>query len=274
MLSPSQIKLLCAQYGLTPSKQYGQHYLITDAPVKKMIAAAGLTKKETVVEIGPGFGILTFALAEHAKQVIAFEIEKKLLPYWEEKQKEYPNVHIVWGNVLKEMERAVLPASYTLVANLPYQITSHVIRLFLEAKTPPKRMIIMVQKEVAERITAKKGDMNLLGLSVQVYGTPRIVTTVPKGAFWPPPKVNSAVVAIDDIHKQENADAFFCIARVGFGRKRKQLWRNLSLGLKLPKETVQNAIITVAQNPRVRAEDLSAEEWMELVRMIGEEGGE
>src|SRR3989344_4276149 len=193
LLQPKHLKALCERYGLRPSKSYGQHYLISDAPIKKMIEAAELAKDDTVVEIGPGFGVLTLAVAPLVKKVIAFEIEQKLRPYWEEKQTEFPNVEIIWGNFLKifNFQFPISNSRYKVLANLPYQITSDAIRTIFEADSPPTRVVVMVQKEVAERICARPPNMSMLGVSVQYYGPPSITAHFPAGSFWPVPKVES-----------------------------------------------------------------------------------
>lgn len=235
-----------------------------------MIAAGELSKEDTVVEVGPGFGVLTLSLAKEIKHVIAFEIEQQLRPYWEDKMNEHKNIEVVWGNVLHQFEKEEerFPDGYKVIANVPYQITSHLLRTFLEAKKKPERIIVMVQKEVAERMCAKKGDMSLLALSVQYYGTPRIVMQVPKGNFWPQPKVDSAVVAITDIHAQDDSERFFAIARAGFANKRKQLWKNIANGCSFDGDKVKAVLKDVVRNELIRAEDVSAEEWREIVARL------
>ncbi len=286
LTSPTYLKSLCSKYSLTPSKKYGQNYLISDAPVLKMIEAGELSASDTVVEIGPGFGVLTLAMAPLVKNVVAFEIEKKLEEYWEEKQQEFPNVEVVWGNALRELGAGnrELGIGYKVLANLPYQITSHAIRTLLELEQKPERIIIMVQKEVAERMCAaphstssgqarstssgQAGSMSVLAVSVQYYGTPKIVTHVASGSFWPAPKVDSAVVSITNIKNRQNADAFFRVMRAGFTNKRKQLWKNLSVGLQLSGDETKAALLEVMGNEKVRAEELSVQNWERLVKMF------
>ena len=286
ILTPTQLKSLCQQYGLTPSKKYGQNYLINEAPIKKILKAADLSRADTVVEIGPGFGILTFALARAAKAVIAYEIEKKLQPYWEEKQKEYHNVEIIWGNFLTEIKRkeSSVKSQFKVVANLPYQITSSILRTLLEMKNKPARIVVMVQKEVAERITARPGEMSLLSVSVQYYGEPKIEAKVTKGNFWPEPKVNSAIISIKtfkhinpstraklgagrDIQTYSDEE-FFRVVKAGFAHKRKQLWRNLSVGLQIEAARVKAAVALITGNEKIRAEELSVEQWIKLCEKL------
>ena len=267
---PVYLKELCAKYRLTPSKQYGQNYLIKSAPIEKMVAAAEIDADDMIVEIGPGFGVLTFALLDSAQHVLAFEIEKKLQAYWDEHEKNHKNLKVIWGNALTTLPKYIeKDASYKLVANLPYQITSHVLRTMLELDNKPKCIVIMVQKEVAERMCAKKGDMSVLSVSVQYYSTPRIVTKVKAGSFWPAPKVDSAVISLTDIKKNTPEDEqFFQIVRAGFSSKRKQLVRNLVNTLHIPEEKVREVLMTVMNNDRVRAQELSVEDWKKVVCML------
>lgn len=271
MLTPTEIKQLCYEYRLSPSKHYGQHYLISEKPIDAMIRAADLSQHDTVIEIGPGFGVLTFALAPLVKKVVAFEIEKKLASYWEEKKKEFSNVDVIFGNALYQLPSVIAQlSSYKLVANLPYQITSDIFRMFLDAEHKPKTMVVMVQKEVADRIVAKPGNMSMLSVAVQYYGTPSIISKVPKGAFWPAPKVDSAVLHIDLGVKagkpaSRQADKkFFDLVRVGFSNKRKQLWNNLSHGLGIDGGLVKQAIASAGLLPTARAQELAIEEWIRL----------
>ena len=272
LFSPNYLKELCAEYGLTPSKEYGQNYLIAEKPIREIIEAGELNSNDVVVEIGPGFGVLTLAMAPQVKKLIAFEIEKKLQDYWEEKQKEFKNIEIIWGNFVyqfPEMQEK-FPKNYKVLANVPYQITSQIIRMLLEAKNPPERIIIMVQKEVAQRICAKPGEMSVLAISVQYYGTPKIVTKVTKGNFFPSPKVDSAVISIRP-KKQESEKAnfsderFFEVVRAGFAHPRKQVWRNLTEGLQMDGEKIKHILVELVGNEKVRAEELSVEDWKILV---------
>jgi len=272
----NEIKSLCQQYGFSPSKQYGQNYLVNDGIVEKIVQAANLQSTDTVVEIGPGFGVLTFALVQKAKKVIAFEIERKLENYWNEEIKKLSNLEIVWGNALTNIQYQIsnIKYPYKIVANLPYQITSQILRTILELPNKPSLIVVMVQKEVAQRICAKKGDMSLLALSVQYYGKPEIVDIVTKGNFWPAPKVDSAILRVrlplphpDPLLIKERGDSerFFKFARAGFAKKRKQLWKNLSEGLGLDGEKVKKTLLEVAGNEKVRAEELGVGEWKRVI---------
>ncbi|OIO18261.1 MAG: ribosomal RNA small subunit methyltransferase A [Candidatus Magasanikbacteria bacterium CG1_02_32_51] len=294
---PSYLVSLCKKYNLSPSKKYGQNYLVTRIYIEKIIEAGEVNKDDIVVEVGPGFGVLTFPLVEKAKQVYSFEIEQKLKEYWEENKTE--NLEIIWGDVLQKFQISNYPTEsdpprvdkfsaiggpallctplavgwqkYKLIANLPYQITSKILRLFLEMENKPEKIVVMVQKEVAQRITAKKGDMSVLAVSVQYYGQPKVVAKVTKGNFWPSPKVDSSILLIDNVHSPKNDfsdEEFFEVVKTGFAQKRKQLWRNLSQGLNLDGEKVKNILIEICGNEKIRAEELGVEEWKKIVKSI------
>ncbi len=268
LYKPGYLKELCQESGLVPSKRYGQNFLISPSPIQKMISAADINKTDVVVEIGPGFGVLTLALAPISKKVISFEIERKLSGYWEERLEEYGNIEIVWGNVLNKFaEHSVMfGKSYKVIANLPYQITAPLLRTVLSVKNKPEQIVVMVQKEVAERICAKPGKMSLLAVSVQYYGTTKIIVKVPKGNFWPQPKVDSAVIKIEVEKRKKEEEKFFKVAKAGFKNKRKQLWRNLSEGLGLDRGLVKDVLKEVVGNEKIRAEQLGIEEWEGIAR--------
>jgi len=268
LYKPSYLIELCKKYNLSPSKKYGQNYLMTKIYIDKMLEAGEINKEDLVVEVGLGFGVLTFALVEKAGKVVAFEIEQKLKDYWEENKSE--NLEIVWGDVMRKFNEVNLK-KYKLIANLPYQITSGILRMFLEMENKPEKIVVMVQKEVAERITAKKGDMSVLAISVKYYGQPRVVAKVTKGNFWPSPKVDSAVLLIDNIKSPQNDfsdEYFFTVVKAGFVQKRKQLWRNLSQGLNLDGEKIKSILQEICGNDKIRAEELGVEEWVKIANNI------
>lgn len=270
LLSPNYLKQLCLDYGLAPSKAYGQNYLITESPIKKILEAGELSREDTVVEVGPGFGVLTLALAPMVKKILCFEIEKTLEGYWADQQQEFKNIEMIWGNVLTMLPKMKLPSTYKVLANIPYQITSPILRLFLEEiEHKPERMVLMVQKEVAERVCAKPGDMSMLAISVQYYGTPKIVTKVTKGNFWPSPKVDSAVLMIKphkSIKNNYTDKEFFDLVRVGFSHPRKQLWSNLSGVYKdIDFKTI---LKDITKNEKIRAEELSVQQWKNILEKI------
>ena len=273
LFKPSYLKQLCDEYGLAPSKQYGQNYLISEKPIREMVAAGELTSENVVVEVGPGFGVLTEAVAPLVKKITSFEIEKKLQGYWEEKQKNFLNLEIVWGNFVYQFPdvQSTFPKKYKVLANIPYHITSQILRMLLEAKNKPERIIVMVQKEVAERICAKPGNMSLLAVSVQYYGEPKMICKVTKGNFFPAPKVDSAVLCIKNIcaRKEKFSDEmFFDLVRAGFAHPRKQLWSNLAEKTKDEKEKIKDILREVTGNEKIRAEELSVNQWKQVVEKL------
>ena len=261
---------LCQKYYLQPNKKYGQNFLIDPEPIGVMLVAGEVNRGDTVVEVGPGFGVLTFALAEAAEKVIGFEIEKKLQTYWNDEIKKMGNLEIVWGNVLKECRNKVgVPefGKYKVVANLPYQITSNFIRTFLELDNKPESMVLMIQKEVAERICAQPGDNSVLSVSVQYYADTEIQAQVPRKMFWPEPAVDSAIIKIVPKVGVKNDDNFFRIVKAGFAQKRKLLIKNLlPIVGKKNKTVLEDIFVKMGYNNNVRAQELSLENWRTLAK--------
>ena len=272
-LPPLNIPTLLRRYDLHPSKGLGQNFLADSHALQKIISIAGLRKVDDVLEIGPGLGSLTRYLALSARSVTAVELDRKLFPALESVLTPYKNVHLVQGDILK-LDPAELMESpgYIVVANIPYYITSAVIRHLLEAKRHPIRVVLTVQKEVADRICANPGKMSLLALSVQVYGKPLIGSTIPAEAFFPPPKVDSAVLCIEiysePVIPTDSLDQFFTIIKAGFSQKRKILRNSLSGGLRITPVESERILCAAEIDPQRRAETLSLEEWGNLVKEI------
>lgn len=243
----------------------GQHFLVSQSVLQKIIDAADLQSDNVVVEAGPGRGILTEALAGRVKKVIAVEKDRALVTALEKQLAEngVTNVEIIHDDILKYAP----PARYKIVANLPYYLTSRFFRIFLEAqKQKPAMLVVMTQKEVAERIIAHPPQMNLLALGVQAYGAPCIITKVPAGAFSPPPKVESAILKITDISDaffKKNGvapDAFFNIARKAFGQKRKTLKHTLK---------ISDAVFAKLDiSPTARPQELSLSDWVGIIKAL------
>lgn len=266
----SHLQRLCQKYHLYPSKKYGQNFLINPEPIERMLESAQLSKDDVVIEVGSGFGVLTLSLSEKVKKVYSFEIEKKLQPYWEDQIKKYPNIEIIWGNVLKQFSEITMKQwsnetmNYKVIANLPYQITSPVIRLFLENENPPETMVLMVQKEVAERICAKPGDMSVLSVAVQYYSTPEYIMTVSRSYFWPVPQVDSAIIRLSKIKIpiDISQEKFFRLVKAGFSSRRKILVKNLlSLIDKERKADLEMVFKKLGLSEKVRAQELSVDKW-------------
>ncbi len=274
LFKPAHLKELCVQAGFEPTKQYGQNYLISERPIREMLRAAEISPTDTVVEIGPGFGVLTLALAENAHTVISFEIEQQLKDYWLGQALDYKNVSLVWGNALKELPQHVKTLShYKIVANLPYQITARAFRTFFELDPLPEKIVVMVQQEVADRITAPLGektkytsvsDASSLTVLAHYFGDPRFVTVVSRGSFWPSPKVDSAVIAITNIKQRPQAAQFMSMVHAAFAHKRKKMLSNIAVQLKINPEILKQAFVAAAISENARAESLTLVQWEAL----------
>ena len=269
----AETRRLLRQSDLRARKGLGQHFLINAEVLEAIIAAAELGSDDLVVEVGPGLGILTRELAGRAGGVVAVELDDNLAALLKERLASFSNVTIVNGDMLKiEPKELVEGRGYKVVANLPYYITSPVLRHFLEAEAKPRTMVVMVQKEVAEAIAAKPGDMSLLSVSIQFYGSPEIVAIVPPESFYPAPAVSSAILKID-VYPQPKVDVdekgFFDTVRAGFAAPRKQLANSLSRGLGREKAEVLPFLQKAGIDPSRRAETLTVGEWAELWRVLG-----
>lgn len=264
------IKELFKKYNLRPSKRLGQNFLIDKKVLRKIIETANLQPNDLVLEIGPGIGNLTQELAKKAKKVIAIEKDPKMAEILKEKLKDFHNVEIITGDALKipNTKYEIQNMKYKLVANLPYYIVSPVIRKFLELpETRPRLMVLMVQKEVAQRICAKPPDMSLLAVSVQFYAKPKIVSYVSKKSFWPVPKVNGAILKISAFNQRRKSafnQRFFRIVRAGFSQPRKQIINNLAKMLKLDKEKTKAWLLKNNVQPSQRPETLEIQDWLAL----------
>ncbi len=274
-LPPLDISSLLKRYGLRPDKRLGQNFLIDESALQRVAEAAEVTADDVVLEIGPGLGSLTRVMAILARQVVAVEIDARFIPPLKEVLSSFKNVQIVQGDILSlnpaelTAKHTNAAAGYLVVANIPYYITSALFRHLLETDVKPVRLVLTVQREVAERICAAPGDMSLLALSVQVYGQPQIAAHIPAGAFYPPPKVDSAVVRVDlyaqpQIPTSELA-TFFLLVKAGFSQKRKTLRNALSGGMRWETAFAAQILQAASIDPMRRAETLSLEEWGSLV---------
>jgi 16S rRNA (adenine1518-N6/adenine1519-N6)-dimethyltransferase len=263
------------RYDLRAHKGLGQNFLQDPLALEKIVSAAEIQSNDTVLEIGPGLGSLTRYLAVSAKEVVAVELDEKLLPPLKAILTPYQNIRLIHGDILKLSPKDLkLENDYIVVANIPYYITSAVIRHLLESEAKPRRIVLTVQKEVAQRICAEPGDMSLLALSVQVYGKPRIAAHIPANAFFPAPKVDSAVLIVDIYSspriKEELMTTFFKLIKAGFSQKRKTLRNSLSSGLHIPPTEAAGLLTQVNIDPQRRAETLSIEEWEKLSENLKE----
>ena len=277
----AQTRRLLRRFDLQARKGLGQHFLIDEEVLKLITSAAGLTSTDVIMEIGPGLGVLTKELARQGGWVITIELDSKLAAILKQALTSFNNVTIINEDILQidpstllQEQRARFPAgiinpfSYKVVANLPYYITSPVLRHFLEASLKPQIMVVMVQKEVAEVITAKPGQMSMLSISVQFYGEPTIISYVPAQCFYPVPEVDSAILKIK-LYSQPpvevtNKESFFELVRAGFSAPRKQIGNSLVQGLELPKAEVLSLLGRANIISQRRAETLTLDEWAKL----------
>ena len=270
-----EVKALLREFGLRPKQSLGQNFLVDEQALSSIVRAADVTAADIVLEIGPGLGSLTRQLSAAARQVIAVEVDRTLLPPLRSVLSARSNVTLVEGDILQLDPAALLAphlaaelSAYKVVANIPYYITSAILRHLLEAEIKPRLLVLTVQLEVARRIIAQPDEMNLLAVSVQFYGRPRLVQRIPAGAFYPAPAVDSAVVRIDLFPEPQtdvqDVDLFFKVAKAGFGQKRKQLHNALKAGLGRSGEEIDRALVSAQIDPKRRAETLTIAEWGSL----------
>jgi 16S rRNA (adenine1518-N6/adenine1519-N6)-dimethyltransferase len=276
---PQRVPALLRAHGLWPRKGLGQNFLLDLAALGRIADAADLTPKDAVVEVGAGVGTLTRLLAARAGRVVAVELDNNLVEILRHETAGLTNVDVHPGDVLATRDYGFPHLGYKVVGNLPYYITSAVLRHFLEGEPRPCLLVVTVQREVAERIVAGPGKMSLLAVSVQFYGRPQIVARVPAGAFYPPPKVDSAVIRIEtgreaalELPQGVDEKAFFRVVRAGFSQKRKMLRNALRAGLGQKPPAIEAALRRAEIDPRHRAETLSLEEWVRLTGILHGEG--
>ena len=266
-------KYVLDNFEVVPKKSLGQNFLHDPNALEKIVETADLMPGDTVLEVGAGTGALTVFLAQSRANVVAVEIDERLLPILRQQLADFPNVQIVHADILEtRLEDLVDERDYVVVANLPYYITSAILRHLLEARHKPRRLVLTVQQEVAERLVAQPGDLSLLAVSVQFYGKPTIVTRFNPAVFWPRPDVSSAVVRID-VYDQPPVDVpgedlFFRVVRSGFGQKRKQLKNSLGAGMGFSHAAAAKILEDAGVDPSRRAETLALEEWAGITRVI------
>lgn len=270
MTPPPDVRSLLRQHNLDPHKGLGQNFLVDQGVLRKIVQSAGVTPMDSVLEIGAGLGSLTTVLADNAKRVVAVEIDKKLIPVLQEVMAPFKNVTVVPGDMLELDPSALMQSDdYLVVANIPYYITSAIIRHLLDSKLKPRRMALTMQKEVAGRICAKAGDYSLLALSVQVFGEPRTVLNIPASAFYPQPNVDSSTLLIDlypePLIPVDKLDCFFRLAHFGFSQKRKTMRNTLAAGLNWSGDQAAALLRSAGIDPTRRAQTLEIPEWRTLV---------
>lgn len=300
LLSPKIIGELLSKYNSRPSKGLGQNFLVDEQVLDKIVVAADLKPEDTVIEVGPGIGTLTIALAQRVKKVIAIEKDRLMIDILAETLHGYSNIELIKDDaLLVELKKSGIK-NYKVVANIPYYLTSPLIRRFLEnppTQQPPSTMVLMVQKEVAQRICAQPPHMSLLAVSVQLYATPIIVSFVTNKSFWPAPKIDSAIIKISNINRptfskafqkwrrlkedgreltaQEHQgehqtdlqiERFFFIVKAGFSQPRKQLANNFATAFKKPRPIIEHWLLKNNIQPQQRAQTLSIKDWKNLAQ--------
>lgn len=261
-----KLKQILAMYGVRPDSDLGQNFLVENRYLDLILEAADPLKGVVALEVGPGMGVLTRELSRRAREVIAVEIDPRMVGILKTACLKCTNLTV------KNMDvRAFDPSGigdYKLVANIPYYLTSHLIRKFLEEKNKPKDMVLMVQKEVAARICATPNKMNLLAISVQYYAKPKLVGVVPRDAFYPTPQVDSAIIQItpytSPLFSDVNTEKFFRLVKAGFGEKRKQLANAISGAFGEEKEHIAQILKRAGVHPERRAETVTLAEWRSI----------
>lgn len=275
----SNPKLLMDMHRLSPKKSLGQNFLHDPNTLEKIVRTADMQPNDTVLEIGSGTGALTKILAHHQDaNVIGVEIDQRLRPVLEYELAGLDNVRLIYDDILQlDIAALVREQPYLVVANVPYYITSAILRHIMETFRRPYRIVMTVQYELAERICAMPGDMSILAVSVQYYGQPHLVTRLSNAVFWPRPDVDSAILRIDTypVPPVEHADqkVFFQVVKAGFSQKRKQLKNSISGGLGIKSKIARGLLEEAEIDPSRRAETLSLQEWGQLALVYADHIG-
>lgn len=267
---------LCKIYNIKPEKSKGQNFLVDEDVYESMILSSDLKKDDVVLEVGPGLGILTFKISEKVKKVLAVELDNKLAELLNTLiiSKNKKNIKIFNNDVLKiKGENIEKLGKYKIVANLPYNITSIFLRKFLSIHNKPEKIVLLLQKEVVDRIVSEPPDMSLLAISVQFYAEVKKIIEVKKESFYPIPKIDSAIIEITPRKNNFFSDyqeekKFFRLLKIGFSAKRKMLKNNLSLGLKINQKEIENIIFSLGLDSKCRAEELSLNDWIEIFNVV------
>ena len=290
IMNVKEIKRICRKNNFVPLRRRGQNFLINPKVIERIIDIAEIDREDVVLEIGPGLGALTKPIADKCKKVIAIEIDKKLVQILKEQLGDYKNIEIIKDSILDGISDLNLGVKkYKVISNLPFNITGRILRILLEQKDKPELIIVVVQKEVAQRIVAQPPHMSILSLAIQFYSQVDAVFNINKSNFWPQPRVDSMVLKIKPNEfriKKEIEDNFFQLIKTGFSSKRKYLLNNLSKSVimtnhcKLPKKSVEVGLQQLQRqnflgifkeiglNEKIRAQELSLEQWIEIASKI------
>lgn len=259
------------QIGLKPQRAAGQHFLLDEKVVEAMVEAANVQPGDTILEIGPGLGILTKVLLGRGANVVAVELDQRLYNYLQHTHKKEKKLQLIKSDIFQlNLDEILKDSQYKLVANLPYSSTSLVFRNFLTIPPRPISITVMIQKEVAQRITAKPGQMNMLGVMAQYFSRPVYLFDVPKTSFVPPPAVTSAVIQCRDIHQPNDtaAKTLLRVAKAGFTGRRKQLHNSLSAALHLNADVTEDKLAKAGIDPVKRAQDLNLADWHTITNIL------
>lgn len=264
---------LCQLYGIKPSRSKGQNFLIDESVYDKIVAGADIEKNDTVLEVGPGLGFLTLKLSQKAKKVLAVELDTKSFQFLQSliNAKNIKNIKIFNNDILRARgENFSRLGSYKIVSNLPYNISSIFLRKFLSLSNKAEVIVLLLQKEVAQRIVAQAPNMSLLSASVQFYAQAEILFEVGRDKFYPIPEVDSAVIRIkpqkNRLKTYVEEKKFFSLLRIGFSAKRKMLKNNLSQGLRVDIKKIENVLQQNNLDIKVRAEELTIDNWLGIYR--------
>jgi len=264
------------KHGISPKKSLGQNFVINQRALDAVISSADLTGHEEVIEVGAGLGTLTIELAQRANRVFAIEIDKRLIPLLQSVLQDFENVTLLHTDFLQvDPGQLVSRSGYSVVANIPYNITSVLIRHLMESSMSPAKVVLTMQREVAQRIISSPGDMSLLALSVQIFGSATITAHIPAGCFYPTPKVDSAVLRIDiyeePVVPRNVIPVIFSLARAGFGQKRKKLRNSLTPVMGSSPAEVEKLLVRAGIQPNSRAQELSIQDWEKIALIAVEE---
>ena len=271
IIDPNQLKNYLRARNLKPKDYMGQNFLIDDTVLSEIINVADLKSSDTVLEVGPGLGILTGELVKRVGLVWAIEKDSKLVSILKNEFAGEKKLKIVNEDILRFHVAREILGPYKVVANIPYYLTSKLLQFFLELQNPPKLMVLMIQKEVGERVVAKPGDLSILGISVQLYSDVEIATSVSRNSFWPVPEVDSVVLKITPKEKYpqiKDKKLFFRIVKTAFSGKRKMIQNTLAHGLDLSKERAGELLIKAGIKPTDRPQDLTIEQWIRLYQQL------
>ncbi|MCK5603231.1 ribosomal RNA small subunit methyltransferase A [Candidatus Pacearchaeota archaeon] len=266
-----ELKSLLQEYNLWAKKHFGQNFLVDEKVFDQIIGAADLKSSDNVIEVGPGTGFLTEQLVESANHVMAIEKDRDMVYLLNDRFKGVKNLELIHEDILKTQISDLESEAYKVVANIPYYITSPLLKHFLKSNHRPKLMVLLVQKEVAEKICGITGK-SMVTIETQLFGKPEIVAMVPAKAFYPAPKVESAVLKIEvfdqPLVEESELKAFLRIVKFGFSQKRKKLSNTLGAGLHMKSSEMAEILREADIDPDLRAEHLGIEEWKRLMKVL------